>query len=427
MNSFSQVRNAPPGVLARRRFVRPDAARPTVADLAGLIAWAHGRAYGVGSPIKLVDGFTWRLASIVPVDRLGISVALLHPQFGGYGIRWWRDTGASEEALVEHEVRKTDIYRASPFPAVVERGETLRVRIEGNADVPYPVIGDLRAEGYTDYLAMPIVLGGFLPADPNRRYQVANFATRRPGGFSDADIAAIGAGLSALEGPLALVTERRIARDLLSIYLGRATGPRVLKGEVARGTGESIRAAILATDMRGFTTIADKLPETETIALLNAWFERQVGAVHAHRGEVLKFVGDGMLAIFPIDDVELARASVRDALAAARDALACAAQIDIPGVGRPRAVAALHVGEIFHGNIGARDRLDFTAIGPAVNAVSRLEGVAKSLDVPLVVSDEFAALSTEPMRSLGRFPLKGFAEPREVFAPAPAPGRSGSM
>lgn len=417
MNSFSQVRNAPVGVLERRRFARPESARPKAADLAGLLAWAHGKAYGVGSPIKLIDGFAWRLASIVGVDRLGISVALLHPQFGGYGVRWYRDTGHTEEALVEHEVRKTDTYKASPFPPVVERGETLRVRIEGNPVDPYPVIGDLRAQGYTDYAAMPVVLGGFLPTDPRRKFQVCNVATKRPGGFSDADLAAVRAALVALEGPLALVTERRIARDLLSVYLGRATGPRVLQGEIARGTGESIRAAILATDMRGFTTLADRLPEAKTIEILNAWFEAQVGAVHAHRGEVLKFVGDGMLAIFPIDDVELARASARDALAAARDALACAARLDFPEAGKLRAVASLHAGEIYYGNIGARDRLDFTAIGPAVNVAARLEGVAKALDVPLVVSDDFAALSSESMRSLGRFPLKGVAEAHEVFAP----------
>jgi adenylate cyclase len=419
MNSFSQVRNAPVGVLERRRYTRPDSARPKVADSAALLAWAHGRAYGIGSPIKLDDGFAWRLASLgVPVDRLVISVALLHPQFGGYGIRWWRDPGVAEEALVEHEVRRTESYTSSPFPPVVERGETVRVKIEGNTATPYPIIGDLRAQGYTDYLALPIALGGFLPADPLRRFQVCNLSTKRPGGFSETDIATVRAALVALGGPLALVTERRIANDLLSVYLGRATGPRVLKGEVARGTGESIRAAILTTDMRGFTTLADRLPEVQTIAILNAWFEAQVGAVHAHRGEVLKFMGDGMLAIFPIDDVELARASARDALAAARAALSCAAGLDFPEAGKLRAVAALHAGEIYYGNIGARDRLDFTAIGPAINVASRLEGVAKALDVPLVVSDDFAALSSEEMRPLGRFPMKGVAEPREVFAPS---------
>jgi adenylate cyclase len=297
----------------------------------------------------------------------------------------------------------------------------VRVKIEGTDATPYPVIGDLRAEGYNVYIVLPVALEGGLRIDPYRKFQVAAFATRRKGGLEDRDIEAIRAALSALSGPLALVTERRIARDLLSVYLGRATGPRVLKGEIARGTGESIRAAILATDMRGFTTLADSLPEAKTIEILNAWFEAQVGAVHAHRGEVLKFIGDGMLAIFPIDDVEFARASARDALAAARDALACVCRLNVPGVGQPRAVAALHVGEIFYGDIGARDRLDFTAIGPAINAVSRLEGVAKSLDLPLVVSEEFAALSSEKMRSLGRFPLKGFAEPREVFAPEAAP------
>lgn len=422
MNSLLQLQNVPAGVLQRRRFTRPEAKRPKVKDLAGLLDWTHGKAYAVGSPIKLIDGFAWRLAATgLPVDRLALSVSLLHPHFRGYGIRWWQESGMAEEVLVAHDVTNSDAYRASPFPAIVERGDTIRVRIEGANETPFPVIADLRAQGYTDYFALPIALGGMLGADENRRFQVGNVATKRKGGFTASDIAAIRAAFTALEGPLALVTERRIAQDLLAIYLGRNTGTKVLKGEVARGTGESIHAAILATDMRGFTALADSLPETRTIEILNAWFEVQVGAVHAHRGEVLKFVGDGMLAIFPIADVELARQAARDAMAAARDALACVDRLDFPDAGKLRAVAALHVGEIYYGNIGSHDRLDFTAIGPAVNFVSRLEGVAKQADLPLVVSQEFAALGTEKLVSIGRFPMKGLTGAREVFAPAAMP------
>ncbi len=422
MNSLLQLRNAPAGVLQRRRFTRPATKRPKVKDLAGLLDWTHGKAYAVGSPIKLVDGFAWRLvAAGLPIDRMALSVALLHPQFGGYGIRWWQESGVAEEVLIEHDVTKSEVYLSSPFPAIVERGETIRVKIEETDETPFPIVADLRAQGYTDYFALPIALGGILGADNVRRFQVGNVATKRKGGFSASDIAAIRAAFTSLEGPLALVTERRIAQDLLAIYLGRNTGTKVLKGEVARGTGESIHAAILATDMRGFTALADSLPETRTIEILNAWFEVQVGAVHAHRGEVLKFVGDGMLAIFPIADIELARQAARDAMAAARDALACVNRLDFPEAGKLRAVAALHVGEIYYGNIGAHDRLDFTAIGPAVNLASRLEGVAKKVDLPLVVSEEFAALGTEKLVSIGRFPMKGLAGTREVFAPETVP------
>ncbi|MBI3507476.1 MAG: adenylate/guanylate cyclase domain-containing protein [Proteobacteria bacterium] len=411
----------PAGIRGHRRYKRPEPARPKNASLDSIKTWLRGPAHAVGSPIKLVDGLCWRVvAAGLPVDRAGITVALLHPQFSGYGIRWWRDIGESEEALVEHEVSLSDVYRASPFPSVVERGETIRVRIEPQANAyPYPVVADLAAQGYTDYIVQPVRLQGFNPTNSARRFQACNWATKRPGGFTDADIVALEKIVDELAGPLALVTERRISRDLLSLYLGRSTGSRVLSGEIRRGYGDPIRAAILATDMRGFTSLNDRLPSDRIIALLNEWFERQVAAVHSHGGEVLKFIGDGMLAIFPIEDVEFARMSARGALGAARDALAAARAMDAdPAFAdtRPlRAVAALHTGEVFHGNIGAPDRLDFTAIGPSINVVTRLESLAKTLDKELIVSAAFAEICPEPLVSLGRHALKGVAEPVEAF------------
>ncbi|MBL8831830.1 MAG: adenylate/guanylate cyclase domain-containing protein [Rhodospirillales bacterium] len=421
-DSPSQVQQSrPAGIHGRRRYKRPAAARPKNASLASIKEWLRGPAHAVGSPIKLVDGLCWRMAAAgLPVDRAGITVALLHPQFSGYGIRWWRDIGESEEALVEHEVTRSDVYRASPFPSVVERGETVRVRIEPRANAyPFPVIADLAAQGYTDYIVLPVRLQGFTPSDDSRHFQACNWATKREGGFTDADIAALATIAHEFAGPLALVTERRISRDLLSLYLGRSTGPRVLSGEIRRGSGEAIRAAILTTDMRGFTALNDRLPAARVIELLNDWFGRQVAAVHAHGGEVLKFVGDGMLAIFPIADVEFARMSARNALAAARDALAAARAMEAdPAFADARplaAVAALHAGEVFHGNIGAPDRLDFTAIGTSVNVVSRLESLAKSLGKELIVSAAFAEICPEPLVSLGRHALRGVAEPVEAF------------
>ena len=412
----------PTGIRGNRRYKRPEPARPKDGSLDSIKAWLRGPAHAVGSPIKLVDGLCWRVvAAGLPVDRAGITVALLHPQFSGYGIRWWRDIGESEEALVEHEVTQSELYRTSPFPPVVENGETIRVRIEPHANqYPYPVIADLAAQGYTDYIVLPVRLQGFNPTGGSRRrFQACNWATKRQGGFSEADIAALVKICEELAGPLALVTERRISRDLLSLYLGRSTGSRVLSGEIRRGYGDPIRAAILATDMRGFTALNDRLPSERIIALLNEWFERQVAAVHSHGGEVLKFIGDGMLAIFPIEDVEFARMSARGALAAARDALAAASAMDSDPAfedARPlRAVAALHTGEIFHGNIGAPDRLDFTAIGPSVNVVTRLESLAKTLGKELIVSAAFAEICPEPLVSLGRHALKGVAEPVEAF------------
>jgi adenylate cyclase len=418
-------RRRPSGVHGSRRYTRPVAQRPRHATLDTILAWLRGKALEIGSPIKLIDGLCWRLvAAGLPVDRGGVTVALLHPQFSGYGIRWWRDTGEAEEMLVAHEVYDSEAFRRSPFPPVVERGETVRVRIAHAAGPgPFPVIDELAAQGFVDYLALPVRLRAIDAAGHQRRFQACAFATRRPGGFADPEIAALTAIVEQLAGPLAVVTERRIARDLLAVYLGRGIAPRVLSGEIRRGSGEEIRAAILVTDMRGFTALTDRLPAARIIEILNAWFEGQVAAIHAQGGEVLKFMGDGLLAIFPIADIELARAPARAALQAARDALAWTRRLDRdPGFADAaplRAVAALHVGALFHGNIGAEDRLDFTAIGGGVNLVARLEALAKRIDRPLVLSAAFAALTDAALEPLGRHRLHGVATPIEAYACAP--------
>jgi adenylate cyclase len=417
----------PSGVRGGRIYRRPEAKRPRVATLESIAAWMRGPALEIGSPIKLIDALCWRMvAAGLPVDRFGVTVAVLHPQFSGYSLRWWRDIAEAAEMLIEHQVYGSETFLRSPFPPVVDRGEIVRVRIDpAAAAYPYPVIADLAAQGYRDYVAMPLRLSSVAATGRVWRFQLCVFATRREDGFRDDEIAAMGTIVDGLAAPLAVATERRKARDLLAVYLGPGVAPRVLSGEITRGSGESIHAAILTTDMRGFTPLTDRLPAERIVELLDAWFDGQVRAVHAHGGEVLKFMGDGMLAIFPIGDIELARDAARRALAAARGALAWTRGLDRdPGFAdaQPlRAVAALHVGEVFHGNIGGRDRLDFTAIGPAVNLVARLEALAKSLGRDLVLSARFAALCDETLEPLGRHRLKGVAEAVEAYGCAADP------
>jgi adenylate cyclase len=415
----------PQGVRGGRTYRRLAARRPRAATLESIASWMRGPALQIGSPIKLIDALCWRLvAAGLPVDRCGVTVAVLHPQFTGYSIRWWRETGEAAEFLVEHGVYSNEAFLRSPFPPVVERGEILRVRIDPAAtSFPYPVIADLAAQGYRDYIALPIRLSTIAAAGRVWPFQVCVFATRRDEGFAASDIAAFAAIVDGLAAPLALATERRKSRDLLAVYLGSGVAPRVLSGEITRGSGEALHAAILATDMRGFTALTDRLPAQRIVDLLDAWFDGQVRAVHEHGGEVLKFMGDGMLAIFPIGDIEFARDAARRALAAARGALASARHLDRdPGFADAhplRAVAALHVGEVFHGNIGAEDRLDFTAIGPAVNLVARLEALAKTLDRDLILSAPFARLSGTTTVPLGRHAIKGLATPIEAFGCPP--------
>ena len=220
--------------------------------------------------------------------------------------------------------------------------------------------------------------------------------------------------------PLAVLAARSTLAALLETYLGRRSAAQVLAGRLRREPGETIRAALLYADLRDFTALSEETPPQEVVAVLDAWFDRIAGAVHAFGGEVLKFIGDGVLAIFPIGE--------RDAAAACDAALRsiAAARAGMDHLDRARAAedlaplqfgAALHVGEMLWGNIGTADRLDFTAIGPAVNLVSRLEGLCRPLGRPVLLSGAFAAETTQPLMPLGEHRLRGIAVPCAVFAP----------
>ncbi|HUB96719.1 MAG TPA: adenylate/guanylate cyclase domain-containing protein, partial [Stellaceae bacterium] len=246
---------------------------------------------------------------------------------------------------------------------------------------------------------------------------VVSWTTREPRGFTDAHIA----GLAVVEPALARLAEvmalRRTTRNLLDTYVGTHTGERILKGQIRRGDTESIHAAIWLSDMRGFTALADRLSPTTLVGLLNAYFDAQVPAIARHGGEVLKFMGDGLLAIFPVADGERA-AACGAALDAAREARSEIATLDrshgIEGVDRVRFGLALHVGEVLYGNIGGATRLDFTCIGPAVNLAARLEKLAGELGRTLLASSEYAAFCPT-LTPVGRFAVRGIDAAQRVF------------
>jgi class 3 adenylate cyclase len=219
--------------------------------------------------------------------------------------------------------------------------------------------------------------------------------------------------------PLAALAARATLTAALEAYLGRRSAARVLAGPLRRDVGETIEAALLYADLRGFTALSESHPPAEVIAILNAWFDRIAGSVHAFGGEVLKLIGDGVLAIFPVGGAGPGGAcdAALRAVAAARAGMAHldAARGQQQGLSPLRFGAALHLGEMLWGNIGAADRLDFTAIGPAVNLVSRLEGLCRPLDKSILISDTFAAETTLSLIPLGMHELRGIASPCAVF------------
>jgi adenylate cyclase len=384
-----------------------------------LVDWVLTEHSRTTDGLALFDALCWRMVGHgIPLWRANLSIMTLHPQIRGLGFRWWRERGVSEEFRVKHGIERHTDYLESPMRPAIEDGVTVRIRLEDDAAAleRYPLLKTFRDAGGTDYLACPLhVFAG--------RHRVVTWATDRPGGFTDAHIAAIQAILPAIAVVVESMTSQRLSAVLLDTYLGRTIGRHILAGEIFRGQGRHLRAALMAVDLRGFTALADRMPGEELIQLLDDYFDAVAASVHGQGGEILKFVGDGVLAIFEPDG-RSERDAVTAALAAGEETLR---RLDITNNNRAAvgqeliAIGiGLHLGDVIYGNVGAVDRLDFTAIGPAVNLVCRLEGLTKRMGRPLLVSESFAQAYGRPLLSLGFQPVRGLSEPQEVFAPAAA-------
>lgn len=378
--------------------------------IAGVARWLIAEARLSLAPLELIDRFCHKLVEFgVPLWRLRAGQRLANPLASAWGVIWTRDGSDTHEYVVARTTLSTGAYYGSPFQHVVERRQSFRRRLLDLAARDHQVLHEMAAAGGTDYLAVPLEYG-------DGSVQGLSLVSDGKDGFADSHVELI----ERLRQPLAAALEptamRRSSASLLRTFLGDGPADAVLAGAIKRGDRRHIDAAILFCDLRGFTTMSERLGEAELFAALDRYFEAVVEAVRGGGGDVLKFLGDGVLAIFPVEAsrTDACRAAL-EAVAEARERLAAAAAAD----GTPLAfIATLHVGQVVYGNIGSPDRLDFTVLGPAVNLVSRLEGLAKELDRPLLCSAAFAAALDAPLASIGRFALKGVTEPEEVFAPA---------
>ncbi len=347
-------------------------------------------------------------ANGLAVWRVTLHIPTFHPEQRAFTFEW-TSGGTTAVTPRAHGIERTATYLASPLRLATENGRKLRRRL----DMPQPdlpVLEELRAMGVTDYLMVPLQL--------LLRTAGMSFATCRADGFTDGDIAALETAAAAATPHISLRSIRLSAINLLNTYVGRGAGEHILAGQFRRGDGETIHAAIWYCDLRGFTRLSDALSRDELIAVLNQWFETMVRAVESEGGEVLKFIGDGMLAIFPSAPGD-AEACCRAALRAARLALAA-----MDTVNNERRAAkkdalhfglALHIGDVSYGNIGAPHRLDFTVIGPAVNFASRLEEQTKLTGHSLLISQEFAVAAGEKLQPVGRLQLRDIVDPQEIF------------
>lgn len=377
-----------------------------------VLDWLIGDARNLADGGSLLADLCERLnASGLPLARASFHLRLLHPQLFGMGFYWTRGADEVRVYKAEHGIQETDLYQKSPMRALFEGAKRVRQRLDRpDESFSSPLFQELKSEGLTEYLALPLVFG-------DGTIHGTTWATDHPDGFDEDHRARIEDLLPILGLLLEIHLKHQITIALLDTYVGQHTGEHVLKGQITRGSGETINAAIWLCDLRGFTAMAERQPRDRTIACLNDYFDRMATPVKRHGGEILKFIGDAMLAVFPLDTD---RACER-ALQAATDARAAMHHWNDERLKRGDEALnfgiALHAGDVMYGNIGTVDRLDFTIIGPAVNMTSRMERLCRRLDLDLLVSDSFAKMcaSQASLRSLGAHQLEDITRPVELF------------
>jgi adenylate cyclase len=381
-------------------------------ELQRITNWLIDGARSSGTPAEMIAEVCEHLVGAgLPLWRFGIFIRTLHPEIFGRNFIW-RQGEKVEIGTVDFEILDTPEFARSPLRIVFEQGIEVRGRVDDPDSERFPFVNDMRAEGATDYIAVPMpFLDGSVHA--------TSWVTRHPGGFSDDQIAAIRSIVTPLARIAEIISLRRTAEMLLDTYVGNRAGARILGGQIRRGHNDTMQAAIWLSDLRGFTALSDRLPAETVVEILNHYFDCQVTAIRGHGGEVLKFMGDGLLAVFPIDEYvgDAAHVCAR-VLEAARESRASVEALAFPVgeiIERFRFGVALHVGHILYGNIGGGNRLDFTCIGPAVNLAARLEKITGRLGRTVVASEGFANVCRNDWHELGEFPIAGFSKAQRVY------------
>lgn len=392
---------------------------PLVDDLA---EWLMSQALGDVDVNSIFAGTCERLlAAAIPVKRAMVSFRTLHPLFGSVSMVWRRGERISRSEHLHGEAFTSAQWQASPMFYILDSGiGFVRRRLDGPERlIDFPVLEDLAQQGFSDYLAYGVAFSNPSADDNVQNGILGSWTTDRAGGFSAQNVGALMRIQRRLAVAFKSQIQAQVTRNVLQTYLGHDAGEKVLRGEIRRGDGSEVHAVIFMSDLRDSTGYADILPGEDFLRLLNRYFDCTAGAVLDAGGEVLRFVGDSVLAIFPSDagrSTEAARRAMQATASAqerltefnAERARAGLKPIDF-GIG-------LHVGNVMFGNIGVPERLEFSVVGPAANEVARLETLTKSLARRVLASAEFAALVDADWEPCGSFELRGVGSPIDVFA-----------
>ena len=374
---------------------------------------SEGRLLGAG--VAIAEGFADRLIeSGVPLLRLRIAQRIANPLLAAWGVIWRRDLGRSQDYVVPATLLETSTWIGSPFQKVVQTRDSVRQRLTDLGPDDHSVFHEMAEIGGTDFFAMPLEFG-------DGSVQGMSLVADGVHGFGDDHLRLF----EAVRHPLAAAMEpdamRRSTRSLLKTYLGMGPAEAVTAGSIRRGDLSTERAVVMFSDLRGFTEKSNRLSDRDLLDALDVYFEIVVDAVQAYQGDVLKFLGDGILAIFPVPTAAAERRCCAQALEAAIEARQNLLELNArrADIGKEALDfgTALHVGEVTYGNIGSPDRLDFTVIGETVNLASRIEGLCKTLGEPILCSKAMNGPLGSELRSVGAKAIRGVPDPVDLFAP----------
>lgn len=390
-----------------------------------LSTWVCTAALEGATAEELLTGFCEQaVAAGIPLVRVQIGTGVVHHGIRGYGMTWRRGTGIQDEEAFQHqETPDPGWYRSPPIYMLENELQFITARLDGEEkpDPWFLLYDDLLGEGVTEYHCEGFSFGWESTADHDTHIPdlgvITSWSTDRTGGFGPA-LLELRKALPVFGLAMKTLVFTEMAEDMMATYVGKETGRRILHGDIHRGDVRKVPAAIMLADLRGFTALSDRIPSEEMVALLNEYLDPICEAVHANGGEVLKFLGDGLLAVFTQDGQAKASAALTAGLAAHRTVLALNRDRSNHGLPLMPLDIALHLGDVSYGNIGAEGRLDFTVIGPAVNEAARMEAACSELGHPLLVSEALAnALQQDisGLTDLGEHELRGVSTPRRLY------------
>ena len=374
--------------------------------------------FSQGRLIEQDSKFTLELAHQLrehgaPVDRMVVTLLTLNPQFVAVTCAWLSSTDFVRRFETERHIRDTDRYIGSPLKQLFDTEKRVRQNLTQLPDDAHRAYTELVEDGFTDYLALPVLFAGGLGA-------AFIINTKHENGFSGHDIENFRRLRDHLTPTFEVHALKHLSKSLLNTYVGKRTSAKVLSGMIKRGDADVIHAAIWFSDLRNFTQLTENLPPEDLLEMLNDYFEFVSAAVTARGGEILRFIGDAMLIVFPIDDEMCGKTAANAAVDSAIDAHSSLATLNHRRGRRGKPPiefgVGLNIGEVVYGNVGAPDRLDFTVMGPAVNRTARLESLTKTLGSNILFSKEFADLIDQPTQDLGKHEMKGIEGPQAVCA-----------